>query len=180
VAEVRESIKKKRGVVMASTMSNGPAKPRPGALKALVVLEGVFAFVGFMSGYGLLSSPSGEGLGLPLDLLENAPVSDYTLVGLWFVAFYGVLPALGAYGLWTKKRWRWTDPLNGWTGQNWAWTLTVALGIILLLWIGLELVFVGPLGGVGGALQVITTALGISVLVLATRPSVRASMKLDG
>ncbi|MCU0860505.1 MAG: hypothetical protein MUE55_07980 [Thermoplasmata archaeon] len=152
---------------------------RPGALKALVALEVVFAFVGFMSGYGLLSSPSGEGLGLSLDLLEDAPVGDYTLVGLWFVAFYGVVPVLAAYGLWTRKRWGWTDPLNAWTGQNWAWTLTAALGIILLLWILLEVVFVGLLGGIGGAMQAIITVLGLLILGLVTRPSVRQWMKLD-
>jgi len=154
-------------------------KPRPGALRALVAIEGVFAFVGFISGYGLLSSPSGEELGLSQDLLEHAPVDDFTLVGLWFVAFYGVVPVLAAYGLWTKKRWRWTDAVNKWTGQNWAWTLTAALGIILLLWIGLELIFVGPLGGIGGALQVIITVLGIAILFLVTRPSVRAHMMLE-
>ncbi len=152
---------------------------RPGALKALVVIEVVFAIVGFMSGYGLLSSPSGEGIGLSQDLLEDAPVGDYTLVGLWFVAFYGVLPILAAYGLWSRKRWSWTDPLNAWTGQNWAWTLTTALGVILLLWIGLELVFVGPLGGIGGAMQAIITVLGLLILGLVTRPSVRQWMKLE-
>ena len=155
-------------------------KPRPGALKALIAIEGVFAFVGFISGYGLLSSPSGEGIGLSQDLLEHAPVSDFTLVGLWFVAFYGVLPSLAAYGLWTRKRWRWTDPVNKWTGQNWAWTLTAALGGIMLLWIALELIWVGPLGGIGGALQVIITLLGILILGLVSRPSVRDHMKLDG
>lgn len=151
---------------------------RPAALKALVVTEAVFAFVGFMSGYGLLSSPSGEGLGLPLDLLEDAPVGDFALVGLFFVAFYGVLPALAAYGLWTRKRWRWTDPVNKWTGQNWAWTATAALGVILILWIVVELVFVGALTGIGGAMQVTIAVLGVAVLALVTRPSVKAFMRL--
>ncbi len=153
---------------------------RPAALKALVVILSVFTFVGIMSAYGLLSSPSGEGLGLSLDLLEDAPVGDYTMVGLFFLAFYGVLPLLAAYGLMARRRWRWTDPVNRWTGQNWAWTATAALGVILLLWICVELVFVGPLTGIGGALQVITTALGVVVLVLVMRPSVRAFMRLEG
>lgn len=151
---------------------------RPPALKALTLTEIMFAFVGFMSGYALISSPSGEGLGLSLDLLENAPVGDFLLVGLFFVAFFGVLPAVAAYGLWTRKRWRWTDPVNRWTGQNWAWTATVALGVVLLLWIAIELVLVGFLAGIGGALQIVITLLGILVLSLITRPSVKTHTKL--
>jgi hypothetical protein len=53
---------------------------------------GPSAFVGFMSGYGLLSSPSGEGLGLSPDLLEDAPVSDYTLASLFFVGHRACIP----------------------------------------------------------------------------------------
>ncbi len=160
-------------------MSMESKKRRPAALKALVGIEMFFAIVGLASGLSLLSSPSGAGLGLSRDLLKNAPVSDYTLVGLFFVIVSGVLPILAAYGLIAKRRWRWTDPLNKWTGQNWAWTLTTALGIILILWIVVELVFVGPLTGVGGVLQVIITALGFLVLVLVSRPSVRSAMKIE-
>ncbi len=155
------------------------AGERPGALKALVVIMIVFAFVGFMSGYGLLASPSGEGLGLPIDLLEDAPVGDFTLVGLFFVAFYGVLPALAAWGLIAMKRWRWTDPVNKWTGQNWAWTATAALGIIMLLWILAEAIFVGILTGIGGAMQLGITLLGLGILVLVMRPSVRAYTRIS-
>jgi len=151
---------------------------RPAALKALFVTEAVFAFVGFMSGYALLSSPSGEGLGISLDLLENTPVGDFTLVGLFFVAFYGVLPALGAYGLWTRKRWRWTDAINRWTGQLWGWTASAAVGVTLFVWIGVEVTLLGFLSGIGGALQVGMTLLGILILALAFRPSVRSWMKL--
>ncbi|OGS44452.1 MAG: hypothetical protein A3K76_03580 [Euryarchaeota archaeon RBG_13_57_23] len=160
-------------------MNDSKTGHRPAALKVLVALEGVFAIVGFMSGYGLLSSPSGEGLGLSIDLLDNAPVSDYTLVGLFFVAFYGILPSMTAYGLWTRRRWRWTDAVNKWTGQLWGWTATAALGIIMLLWIVVELIFVGALSGIGGALQIVITVLGVVVLGLVTRPSVRSHMRLE-
>ena len=37
-----------------------------------------------------------------------------------------------------------------------------------------------PLDGIGGALKVIIPALGVLILFLVTRPSARASMKLDG
>ncbi|GEM_PF-1042092 len=174
---IRAKDHKERGI--PGHMTTRAAVCRPLSIKGLVVFMGLFAFVGFMSGYGLLSSPSGEGLGLSPDLLEDAPVGDYTLVGLFFVAFFGILPTMAAYGLWTRKRWRWTDPVNKWTGQNWAWTASAALGIIMLLWIVVELLLLGFLTGIGGVLQVIITALAFMVLALVTRPSVRSFMKLD-
>ena len=160
-------------------MSGEPRTSQPAALKVLIVTEAIFALIGLISGYGMLSDPSGEGMGLPEDLLDDAPIGDYTLVGLFFVGFYGVLPSVAAYGLWTKKRWRWTDPLNKWTGQHWAWTASAVLGCILLMWIAVEILILGPMTGIGGALQVIITLLGAFVLVLVTRPSVKASMRLN-
>jgi hypothetical protein len=80
-------------------VSKNTNEPRPKALKVLIATEGIFAFAGLMSGYGLLSSPSGKWTGLSLDLLKNTPIGDFALVGLFFVAFYGVLPALAAWAL---------------------------------------------------------------------------------
>jgi len=159
-------------------MSSDPPEDRPRALRTLIAVNGLFAFMGFASGFGLLFSPSGTGMGLSLDLLENTPVRDFTLVGLFFVAFYGILPTFAAYGLWTRKRWRWTDFLNKWTGQHWAWTASVALGVILILWIVVELILLGFLSGIGGVLQVAMTFVAILLLALAMLPSVKASTKL--
>jgi len=146
----------------------------------LAVVEAPLAVVGLASGLAMMFDPSGKDIGLSLDLLKNAPVGDFAFVGLFLFAFAGVLPAVAAYGLWTKKRWRWTDAVNKWTGQNWAWTATVTLGIVLLLWIGVELISVGPLTGIGGVMQIIITLMGLLILGLVTRPSMRFDMKLEG
>ena len=150
---------------------------RPVSVKLLVVFEILFGFLGLMSAYTLLTEPSGIGMGLSTDLLKYAPVGDFALVGMFFLAFYFILPMIAAYGLLARPRWKWTDAINRWTGQNWAWTATVALGTIMLLWIVIELVFVGPLGGIGGALQIIISVLGIGVLIGTFRPSVREYLK---
>lgn len=161
-------------------MNNLPSEGRPRALRLLIATEGVFALVGFASAFGLLLSPSGEGMGLPLDLLDSTPLGDFTLVGVFFVVFYGVLPTLATYGLLTRKRWRWTDVVNRWTGQHWGWTASAAVGVILLLWIAVEIVLLGVLSGIGGVLQAAMAAWGLWMLVLAFLPSVRSSMRLGG
>jgi len=159
-------------------MNHESGRKRALMLKLLIATMAVFTVTGFASAFGLLLSPSGEGMGLSLDLLENTPVGDFTLVGLFFLVFYGVLPALATYGLLTKKRWRWTDVINRWTGQHWAWTASAAVGVILLLWIAAEIMLLGILSGIGFVLQVAMTALGVWILGLAMLPSIRSSMKL--
>lgn len=126
----------------------------------------------------LILSPSGKAMGLDHDLLNNTPVGDFTLVGLYFLAFFGLLPTLAIYGLLTRRRWRWTDAANKWTGQHWAWTASAAVGVMLLVWIVVELSLLGFLSGIGGALQIIMSVLGVWILALCMLPSVRNSTKL--
>jgi len=111
-------------------------------------------------------------------ILEDTPVGDFALVGLFFVTFFGLLPILAIYGLWKLPRWRWTDTLNKWTGQNWAWTATAATGVTLIVWIAVEVMFIGSPDGFPRFLQVMMTLLGIVILALAMLPRVRAYTKL--
>jgi len=159
-------------------MASNSRHQRPAALRALIALEAIFGVIGFASGVPLIYDPSGKTMGLSLDLLKKTPVSDFLLVGLFFMAFYGILPLLAAYGLQTRARWARTDVLNRWTGQLWGWTASAAVGVILLLWIAFELMTMGFLTGSGGMLQIAMAGLGVVMLLLASRPAVRAWMKL--
>ena len=159
-------------------MTDAVAKSRPVAVMMLIALEVLLAFLGFASGITFLLDPSGKLHGMDTTLLETTPVGDFTLVGLFFVTCYGILPSLATYGLWKLPRWRWTDAVNKWTGQNWAWTATAATGVILILWIAVEIMLIGSPNDFALFLQVMMTLLGIVILALAMLPRVRAYTKL--
>jgi hypothetical protein len=159
-------------------MTDAVAKSRPVAVYVLVALEALLAFLGFFSGISFLTSPSGESHGMDTTVLEGTPVGDFTLVGLFFVIAYGILPALAIYGILKLPRWRWTDAVNKWTKQNWAWTAIAATGVILIVWIAVEVAFIGSPDGFPRILQVMMTLLGIVILALAMLPRVRAYAKL--
>ena len=155
-----------------------PRKSRPVAVIVLMALEIILAFLGFASGITFLLDPSGRTHGMDTVILETTPVRDFTLVGLFFVTCYGILPVLAMLGLWKLPRWRWTDVFNKWTGKNWAWTATAATGVILIVWIAVEVMLIGSPNGFPRFLQVMMALMGIVILALAMLPSVRTFMKL--
>jgi hypothetical protein len=151
---------------------------KPVAVMILIALEIVLAFLGFASGITFLVDPSGRAHGMDTALLVTTPIRDFTLVGLFFVICYGILPVLAVVGLWKLPRWRWTDAVNGWTGHNWAWTATAATGVILIVWIAVEVMLIGSPNGFPRFLQVMMALMGVVILALAMLPRVRAFTRL--
>ena len=151
---------------------------RPGAIIALVALEAVLAFLGLFSGSSFIADPSGGSHGMDTSILENTPVTDYTLVGVLFVTAYGALPILAIVGLWVLPRWRWTDVVNRWTGQNWAWTAAAATGVILIVWIAVEVYYIGSPDGFPRFLQIMMALDGGAILGLTMQPRVRRYSRL--
>lgn len=151
---------------------------KPVLVVVLIVLEAVLAFFGFASGTQFLLDPSGGTHDMDTSILEGTPVGDFFLVGLFFVTCYGILPILVIYGLWKLPRWRWTDAINKWTGQNWAWTAAAATGVLLIVWIAVEVMYIGSPDGFPRFLQVMMTLLGVVILALTLLPRVRAYAKL--
>jgi hypothetical protein len=151
---------------------------KPVAVLILIVLEAVLAFLGFFSGGSFLADPSGESHDMDTSILEGTPVGDFTLVGILFVTAFGVLPITAIYGLWRLPRWRWTDAINKWTGQNWAWTAAAATGVILIVWIAVEVAFIGSPAGFPRFLQVTMALDGAIILALTMLPRVRAYAKI--
>jgi len=156
----------------------GAGTTRPSSVVALIVLEAILAFFGFASGSQFILDPSGGTHGMDTSVLEGTPVGDFLLVGVFFVTCYGILQIVTIYGLLRLPRWRWTDPVNKWTCQNWAWGATAATGVILVVWIIVEIYYIGSPDGFPRFLQVTFALLGVVMLALAFLPRTRKYAKL--
>ncbi len=95
-------------------------RDRPFFSPVLIIMMALYCIMGLASGALVLADTSGASLGLPEDMIDNLPVDDLLLVGLWLFVVWGIVPAILCYGLLRRPKWRWTERLNGWTEVHWS------------------------------------------------------------
>lgn len=141
---------------------------RPFTLWPLLFLLVFLGLGGLYGGIAMLTDPTGGSLQLT-EVLRLLPVSDYILPGLFLLVVMGLAPLVLTYGLLARPNWTWAQTLSRWSGHHWAWTGTLALGVILAVW----LVVQGLLIGFKWPIQYITAADGFLIILLVLAPGVR-------
>ena len=152
-----------------------PLAVRPSSLRWLL---GCLAFLSLSAVFGgvvLVGSPSGAWLHIPLSVLQYSPFSDFLIPGLILGLVFGVGSFLALLALWWRPTWPPAAALTRLTGEHWAWSAAVALGIGQIIWIVTETVMVRGIDG----LQVLYGSLGVLIVVLAFQPDVRRYFALD-
>ena len=144
-------------------------KPRPFSVYLLAFLLFFLALGGFFGGINLVLYPSGESLSMPVSYLQHSPFEDYLIPGLILLFLMGVLPLGLVYALLARPSWTWANALNIYAGQHWAWTYSVYAGIILIIWIDIQIMLVGY----GHIIQTIYALLGVVITVTALLPSTK-------
>ena len=130
---------------------------KPLGIKVLIVIELLIAALGLASGISLISDPSGKGMGLDV-VKDKIPFQNLTLLGLWFIGPYGLLPAALAYGFYE--------------GRLWAWKPALYLAVVEVIWVVVQIPMVGP-----SVLQAIIGSIAVSTMYFLYRPSVRSYLE---
>ncbi len=108
---------------------------RPIALWPLLAVMGFLSVGGFVGGISFVVDRTGAGLGVEVSWLEQTPVSDYLLPGLFLLAVYAIGSAILMAGL----AWRFSPGLLGridsLLGFHWSWAGTILVGCVLIGWI---------------------------------------------
>ncbi|MEW6181867.1 MAG: hypothetical protein AB1500_01645 [Bacillota bacterium] len=144
-------------------------KRRPARFYLLSFLLLFLAVGGLAGGIALTADPSGGLLKIPLSFLEDTPFKNYLLPGLFLLVVLGVYPLMIFYGMLARPEWKWANALNLYKEQHWSNTHALYVGIILILWIDLQVMFVGY----GHFIQTLYALLGVAITVLALLPSVK-------
>jgi len=148
-------------LVFRFPLVTGLSLKHPLGVKALIPVQIVLALLAIPSGALLLYSPTGEAIGaqtvLP-HLTQQLPfLKDFTVVGIFLIVVYGLLPLALVYGLWT--------------GRKLGWTLTLLLGVTEIPWIAAEVFMFYDLGFF--FFYPIIAGMGVVTLVLCCLPGVR-------
>ncbi|MGG0717229.1 hypothetical protein ABE096_06465 [Robertmurraya massiliosenegalensis] len=96
---------------------------RIGILLLIVAIGAISAGIGF------ILEPDGHNLGMSVDLLKNSPFEDFSIPGIVLLTINGIGSLIGS--ILSFKR----HPLTC--------TVTIILGIIMMIWIGVQVYWIG-------------------------------------
>ena len=94
--------------------------------------------------FGLLLflNPDGSWIKMSASILQSGPFKDFRIPGLLLFLFNGVYTLCIAYSLWKLPRWTWPDAINPFKKYHWVWAGTMAISVILTIWITVQVQFV--------------------------------------
>ena len=141
-------------------------------LMFLVFFQSISAIAG---GWGLVSEPSGSNLGFTVSMLEHSPFPDFLIPGLFLLIVLGIGPAIILYGLIRKPKLRLAEMINIYKNYHWAWTFSYYLGIVLILWIDIQVFFLRELS----ILHFIYSVLGVLIIVITHLPTTKKFYRID-
>ncbi len=128
-------------------------------MSALLLVEALCAFFGYLGGVMFFVDPSGRLYGLN-GQLTHLPVGDFLLVGVWLFVVYGVGFTLATYALWSRRPRGWITAIGlsvvwlGWIAVENVllgvsvfidiWLVPPVLGLLLLIWPGMRVRLEAP------------------------------------
>jgi hypothetical protein len=113
-------------------------------VRNLLLILLAFLGLGAMGGGGvLIISPGGKMMGMPLSMLDTSPFSNFLVPGILLFLFLGLIPGLLVFALLRKPEYKFAEQLNLFKDMHWAWTYSMYVAFALIIWIQLEMVFLG-------------------------------------
>lgn len=148
------------------------SRSRPVSLRASVLALGFVGVTALAGGVEMLLFPQGN-VFVEGAWLEHLPVTDYRLPGLVLGGVIGLGSLVTAFGLVRRPEWRWTAPVERRTGRHWSWAATGACGIVLMVWLVVEVALIPERSAVEGLYAALATVVLVSWLTPAFSRSLR-------
>lgn len=141
-------------------------KKRPFTIYLLSILLAFQALGGLGGGLALTLSPSGKFMHMPLSALNGSPFSNFFIPGLILLILFGVFPGILAYAIVKQPNWKWARYFNIYRNVHWSWTYSLYTGIMLAIWILIEIRWVSY-----DILQTIYGLIGVLLIILTMFPA---------
>jgi hypothetical protein len=137
-----------------------------------LLLSGLHLFLGLgavFGGLALIIDPTGDGIGMPLSMLEHSPFSNFFVPGIILFLVLGVIPLVISYSLLKKPQWSFTGPLNLFKEKHWSWSYSLYIGFALIIWISVQVFIIQA----ASSIHVIYWVLGLIIQIMSLLPSVQ-------
>ena len=115
-----------------------------------------------------MAAPDGSIIHMPLSIIASSPFTSFFLPGLILFTFVGLFPVAVAYSLLMKPSWNWPNALNPFKKLHWSWAASLASGVIVIIWITVEVQFMSVAG-----IHVVYWVWGLALIALTLLPAVR-------
>jgi hypothetical protein len=135
----------------------------------------LLALAALPAGWLLFTQPDGNGIGLPLEWLDQSPFADYAIPGFILFSLFGVGALATVYGLIARPRWTWTEALTRLVDAHWSLVAAMLIGLAQMIWIVVQLVMTQRFF----FLQPICFGVGLAIFALAMTPTLRQSYRLS-
>jgi hypothetical protein len=132
----------------------------------IIFFQAVGALYG---GIALVADPTGGFLQMPTSSLAASPFSDFLIPGLILLIILGLLPAFLVYPLIFKPDWKWANVINLYKTQHWALTYSLYLGIMLIIWIDVQIMMLGY----DALIQSVYAFIGVLIVIVCLLPGVK-------
>jgi hypothetical protein len=132
----------------------------------LMVVVGLGSLYG---GTNLIIDPSGKRLDIPLFFLTDSPFRTYLIPGLILFFMLGLFPLMSLYGLIFQPKIKVLNFLNIYKNQHWGWTYALYTGIMLVVWMDVQIFWIGH----SASVQSYFAFTGIIIIIVALLPSVQ-------
>jgi hypothetical protein len=137
----------------------------------LIILQFLLGLGAAICGGLLILGPDGHFMQMPLDMLRDTPFASFLLPGILLFTCVGIYPLAVAYSLFARPAWSWPEAVNPFKNMYWAWAASLAAGVTLLIWIGVQMVMLHAVT----FLHILYIGWGIAILMVTLYPSVRRS-----
>jgi hypothetical protein len=141
------------------------------------ILIGLLGFLGvgaLFGGGALIISPSGELLGMPLSMIKDSPFPNFLIPAIFLFVFLGLAPCLLIFALVKKPESKIAQRINLFKDMHWSWSFSVYIGLILIVWLQLEMMFIHSVHWS----HTFYMFLAVAILIVAILPQVRNLYKL--
>jgi hypothetical protein len=95
----------------------------------LGIIQVIISIGAIPAGLSMIIEPNGSGVGMSTEVLLTSPFQDFFLPGIFLLIVNGLFNAIGAFLSFTRNKY--------------AGIFGLMLGIILLLWISIQVYFIG-------------------------------------